>query len=88
MKLMLGNAPNLSMGSSAQIGSILLSRHYASRLAELAYQRGFDGYLLNFESSLPGGSEQARALAAWIVLLRAELHTKVGSHSDVVWWGP
>ncbi|KAL4067151.1 glycoside hydrolase family 85 protein [Scleroderma yunnanense] len=86
MKLLLGNVPNLTMDSGAPSGSIPLSRHYASRLAELAFQRGFDGYLLNFESSLPGGSEQARALATWVALLRAELHTKVGSHADVVWY--
>ncbi|KAI6040983.1 glycoside hydrolase family 85 protein [Pisolithus marmoratus] len=86
LKLLLGNVPSLSTGSPAVNGSIPISAHYASRLAELAFQRGFDGYLLNFESSLPGGSEQARALTAWITLLRAQLRSKVGTHADVVWY--
>lgn len=86
LKLLLGNVPSLSTGSDAASGSIRLSAHYASCLAELAFQRGFDGYLLNFESSLPGGAEQARALTAWITLLRAELRSKVGTHADVVWY--
>lgn len=86
LKLLLGNVPSLSTDRNAASGSIPLSRHYASRLAELAFQRGFDGYLLNFESSLPGGTEQARALTAWITLLRAKLRSKVGAHADVVWY--
>lgn len=64
---------------------IPISKRYAVLLAELAYQRGFDGYLLNFESDLPHGADQAHALAAWILLLRAELRAKVGSHAQVVW---
>jgi mannosyl-glycoprotein endo-beta-N-acetylglucosaminidase len=62
-----------------------MSRHYASVLAELARQRGFDGYLLNFECPLRGGLEQARALAGWILLLRSELVIKVGTHAQVIW---
>lgn len=86
MKLIVGNVSDLSINSIAQGGTIPLSRHYACSLAELAFQRGFDGYLLNFESSLPGGSEHARVLAAWVTLLRAELRTKVGDHSEVMWY--
>ncbi|KIK92795.1 glycoside hydrolase family 85 protein [Paxillus rubicundulus Ve08.2h10] len=66
--------------------TIPLSKRYAILLAELAYQRGFDGYLLNFEYKLESGIEQARALAAWIVLLRAELRAKVGPHAQAVWY--
>ncbi|KAI6119223.1 glycoside hydrolase family 85 protein [Pisolithus thermaeus] len=86
LKLLLGNVPSLSTDSNAASGSIPLSAHYASCLAELAFQRGFDGYLLNFESSLPGGTEQAHALTAWLILLRAKLRSKVGGHADVVWY--
>ncbi|TFK35723.1 glycosyl hydrolase family 85-domain-containing protein [Crucibulum laeve] len=66
--------------------SLPLSSHYARVLAELAYQRGFDGYLMNFEWSLPGGISQARALTAWVSLLRVELWKRVGSHAEVVWY--
>ncbi|KAF9224571.1 glycoside hydrolase family 85 protein [Gyrodon lividus] len=72
--------------SSTSTGAIPLSKRYAVILAELAYQRGFDGYLLNFEYHLKNGIEQARALAAWILLLRAELRAKVGSHARAVWY--
>lgn len=64
---------------------IPISKRYAVHLAELAYQRGFDGYLLNFESDLLYENDHARALAAWILLLRAELRAKVGPHARVVW---
>lgn len=64
---------------------IPISKRYAVLLAELAHQRGFDGYLLNFEFPLQYNGNQARALAAWILLLRAELRAKVGSHAEVVW---
>jgi mannosyl-glycoprotein endo-beta-N-acetylglucosaminidase len=63
-----------------------MSPHYARLLADLALQRGFDGYLLNFECTLGGGPEQARALAAWISVLRAELILKVGPHAHVIWY--
>ncbi|PFH47313.1 glycoside hydrolase family 85 protein [Amanita thiersii Skay4041] len=62
------------------------SSHYARVLADLAYQRGFDGYLMNFEWFLFGGAVQARALAAWVSLLREELWKKVGPHAEVVWY--
>ena len=65
--------------------SLPLSPHYARVLAELAQQRGFDGYLLNFECPLRGGIEQTRALAAWISILRVELKAKVGPHAQAVW---
>jgi mannosyl-glycoprotein endo-beta-N-acetylglucosaminidase len=71
--------------SNTSTGKIPLSRRYAVLLAELAYQRGFDGYLLNFEYKLKDGTEQARALAAWILLLRAELQAKVGPQAQAMW---
>ena len=63
-----------------------VSPHYARLLAELAYQRGFDGYLLNFEAPLRGGVEQTRALTMWIAMLEHELRRKVGAHAEVIWF--
>ncbi|KAF8622794.1 hypothetical protein AX15_006724 [Amanita polypyramis BW_CC] len=62
------------------------SGHYATVLADLAHQRGFDGYLLNFEQPLPGGADQAGMLALWVRLLREELWKKVGQHAEVIWY--
>lgn len=64
---------------------IPISKRYAVLFAELAYQRGFDGYLLNFESTLSYKTDHARALAAWILLLKEELRVKVGPHAQVMW---
>jgi mannosyl-glycoprotein endo-beta-N-acetylglucosaminidase len=66
--------------------SLPLSTHYARLLAQLAANRGFDGYLLNFECPLQGGVEQCRALAAWISLLRVELQKQVGPYAEVIWY--
>jgi hypothetical protein len=55
-------------------------------LADLARQRGFDGYLLNMECPLQGGPEQTRALSAWIDLLRHYLKTEIGYHAEVIWY--
>lgn len=66
-------------------GSLPVSPHYARVLADLARERGFDGYLLNFEFRLPAGAEQARALEAWVTILRQELKTKVGDHAQAMW---
>lgn len=66
--------------------SNFLSSHYARLLANLAHQRGFDGYLLNFECNLRGGVEQAKALSAWIMLLQRELRKIVGPHAQATWY--
>ena len=66
--------------------SLPVSPHYARLLADLAYQRGFDGYLLNFEVPLRGRVEQTRALSLWIALLERELKQVVGEHAQVVWY--
>ena len=55
-------------------------------LAELARERGFDGYLLNFEVPLSGQFEQTRTLAAWITLLQSEILAKVGPHGQTLWY--
>lgn len=65
-----------------------VSPHYARLLAELAHQRGFDGYLLNIETALGGGVEQTRALTLWIALLERELKRAVGQHAHVIWSVP
>lgn len=59
--------------------------HYARILADLAYQRGFDGYLLNIEVPLRGGVEQCRALSTWIGMLEEALRKRVGDHAQVIW---
>jgi len=58
-------------------------------LAELARQRGFDGYLMNFEASFNSdGTKQAHAASAWVSLLREEMQKAVGPHSEVIWYVP
>jgi mannosyl-glycoprotein endo-beta-N-acetylglucosaminidase len=84
----LPQAQDVSINSPQPSGSIALSSHYACLLAELAYQRGFDGYLLNFESSLSPGIQQAqsRALASWITILQSKLQERIGAHAQAVWF--
>ncbi|KAG6820456.1 hypothetical protein H0H93_000210 [Arthromyces matolae] len=89
LRLLVGHLPKSIHGpakSSSGSNTLPLSPHYARRLAELAAQRGFDGYLLNFECPLRGGPEQARTLAAWITVLQAEILAKVGSHGETHWY--
>ncbi|KAJ7983052.1 glycoside hydrolase family 85 protein [Mycena polygramma] len=89
LRLLVGRLPKSKTGPARQpteFRSLPLSPHYARVLAELAHQRGFDGYLLNFECPLRGGIEQTRAVAAWITLLVNEMKNKVGPHAEVVWY--
>ena len=51
----------------------------------LASERGFDGYLLNFEVQLPERSSDATLLEAWINRLETELRVAIGLHAQVVW---
>lgn len=90
LRLLFGKLPASKTGSAAPSSenrNIPISPHYARLLADLARERGFDGYLLNFEWHLQadGGVGHARALAAWIALLQAELKSKVGAHAEVIW---
>ncbi|KAF8173794.1 hypothetical protein K438DRAFT_129673 [Mycena galopus ATCC 62051] len=88
LRLLVGRLPKSKTGPAMQpteFRSLPLSPHYTRLLAELAHQRGFDGYLLNFECPLRGGIEQTRAVAAWTTLLVDELKSKIGSHAEVVW---
>ncbi|KAJ7057146.1 glycoside hydrolase family 85 protein [Mycena amicta] len=89
LRLLVGRLPQSKSGPARQptdFRSLPLSSHYARLLADLAHERGFDGYLLNFECPLRGGIEQTRSVAAWITLLVAELKSKIGPHAEVIWY--
>ena len=88
LRLVVGILPTSTTGQAGKATSSLtlpLSPHYARVLAELAKERGFDGYLLNVECALAGGVEQTRALAAWITILQSEIFEKVGPHGQTIW---
>lgn len=87
LRLLVGRPPDGTTGmKNLPLGlSLPLSPYYAKLLASLARQRGFDGWLLNFESDLDGGIEQARALTAWISLFENEMKRVVGEHAEVIW---
>ncbi|KAJ7735127.1 glycosyl hydrolase family 85-domain-containing protein [Mycena maculata] len=89
LRLLVGRLPKSKTGPARQptdFRSLPISPHYARVLAQLAHQRGFDGYLLNFECPLRGGIEQTRAVAAWITLLVDELKSAIGLHAEVSWY--
>ena len=87
LRLLVGALPKVVTGPAKPNAHTLpASPHYARLLADLAYQRGFDGYLLNFEAVLRGGVEQTRALTMWIAMLEQELNRKVGPHAEVIWY--
>ncbi|PPQ73301.1 hypothetical protein CVT26_015330 [Gymnopilus dilepis] len=89
LRLLVGKMPSSKtgqVGSSPTSLTLPLSPHYATVLAELARERGFDGYLLNFEVPLAGQFEQTRTLAAWITLLQSEILAKVGPHGQTLWY--
>ena len=91
LRLLFGRLPTSKTGPavspSVETSAVPVSPHYARLLACIARQRGFDGYLLNFEWHLhaDGGIGQARALSAWVSLLQAELKAKVGPHAEAIW---
>lgn len=88
LNLIIGSKPSTHSVPSAispSISDLRLSAHYASALAQLADDRGFDGWLLNFECSLTHAEEEARVLSAWIRLLKHELKKRVGPHAEVIW---
>ncbi|KAH7099340.1 glycosyl hydrolase family 85-domain-containing protein [Auriculariales sp. MPI-PUGE-AT-0066] len=60
--------------------------HYAEILAQLAAERGFDGWLLNVEVDLPNGAAHALKLVEWTCILRERLHELVGPHAQVIWY--
>jgi len=89
LRLLVGKLPTNARTGQVDTNSppttLPVSPFYAKLLAKLARDRGFDGYLLNFESALPGGVEQSRAAAAWATILQSELIKEVGPHAETVW---
>jgi len=85
-----GHSPSSKTGpAKATDDNITMSPHYARMLAELARQRGFDGYLVAFEDSFNSdGTKWARAVSAWVSLLREEMLKVVGPHAEVIWYVP
>ncbi|KAI5120734.1 hypothetical protein M0805_006440 [Coniferiporia weirii] len=88
LRLLVGNIPGFGSSASKAFrnNSLPVSPYYARLLADLARERGFDGYLLNFEYPFAGKSEQVRALEAWISILNAELKQKVGDYAQTIWY--
>lgn len=89
LRITLGKIPKSKTGQVESMDrplSLPFSPHYATVLAELARERGFDGYLLNFECALSGGPEQMRDIAAWITVLQSEILDKVGPHGETIWY--
>lgn len=90
LRLLIGKVPLHSATGQASsrpdlLRNLPISKYYASVLAKLARERGFDGYLLNFERNFAGGPEQVRAVEAWASILKSELVRLVGSHAETVW---
>ncbi|TFK64036.1 glycoside hydrolase family 85 protein [Pluteus cervinus] len=89
LRLLVGQLPTSKSGPAegrAPETGLPLSPHYAVLLAQLAEERGFDGYLLNFECSLQGQYAQTHALAAWITILQSELKARIGPHAETIWY--
>ncbi|KAI0789917.1 glycosyl hydrolase family 85-domain-containing protein [Abortiporus biennis] len=87
LRLVLGPIQFSTSGSPPNPTPTLpLSSHYATSLAHLAHERGFDGYLLNIECPLRGSFEQVRNLLVWISLLNRELKKWVGDWAECIWY--
>ena len=97
LKLLVGPLPSsqsaqpygpASPSTTGSYSGLPISTYYADLLAEFAKCRGFDGYLLNVEIRLVGGTEHARALCHWTSLLTASMKRIIGAHAEVIWYGP
>ncbi|KAJ3508430.1 hypothetical protein NMY22_g16622 [Coprinellus aureogranulatus] len=88
LRMIMGRIPgiNATEARTQANPTIPLSPYYAELLADVAKERGFDGYLLNIEIGLGRGAEEARALASWITILQNELVKKVGPHAQTIWY--
>ncbi|EAU82416.1 hypothetical protein CC1G_11102 [Coprinopsis cinerea okayama7 len=89
LRMVIGKTPGSTSNFHAERNAeytVPVSSYYAELFADLAVERGFDGWLLNVEIGLQGGSEQARGLAAWVALLQQEVLKKVGPHGLVIWY--
>ncbi|KAF8426601.1 glycosyl hydrolase family 85-domain-containing protein [Tirmania nivea] len=58
---------------------------YADQLVSLAKTYGFDGWLLNFESSFPSGTFDLPIFQSWLDYLKDEMHRAV-TGSQVIWY--
>ncbi|KAF8454938.1 glycosyl hydrolase family 85-domain-containing protein [Terfezia claveryi] len=58
---------------------------YANQLVSLAKTYGFDGWLLNFESSFPSGTFDLPIFQSWLDYLKDEMHRAV-TESQVIWY--
>lgn len=58
----------------------------ASQLAAIAKFYGFDGWLVNVEVALPGGSSSASDLAVFVAELTRTTRKVLGPVSEVVWY--
>lgn len=88
LRLIVGKLPSTSSASvkpQHPAPSLPLSPHYAVLLAELAAQRGFDGYLVNVECPLKGRFDQTQAFAAWMTILQDQMRKRVGPHAETIW---
>ncbi|GAA5889515.1 hypothetical protein JCM8208_001048 [Rhodotorula glutinis] len=81
-----------SSGSSASSRLDRLSTRYADYLVDLAFERGFDGWLVNVEVELGGegaSDEQkeahAAALVAWLRYLSSETRRRVPG-GEIMWY--
>ncbi|KAF5337381.1 hypothetical protein D9611_002993 [Ephemerocybe angulata] len=89
LRMLMGKVPGINTASEVETqanSTLPLTPYYAELLADIAAERGFDGYLLNIEIGLGRGAEQARVLAAWITILQAEMIKKVGPHAQTIWY--
>ncbi|KAK9237052.1 glycosyl hydrolase family 85-domain-containing protein [Lipomyces kononenkoae] len=58
---------------------------YADIFVRLAKHYGFDGYLLNMETTM-GNAAEARELLNFIEYLKFRLHKEIGSEARVIWY--
>ncbi|RPB26342.1 hypothetical protein L211DRAFT_901380 [Terfezia boudieri ATCC MYA-4762] len=58
---------------------------YANQLVSLAKTYGFDGWLLNFESSFPSGTFDLPIFQSWLEYLKDEMHRAV-TGGQVIWY--
>jgi len=58
---------------------------WVEKLAQIAHDYGFDGYLMNFEAELTS-VWLVEKLYLFLTLLRSALKSLVGEHAEVIWY--
>ncbi|TFK24205.1 hypothetical protein FA15DRAFT_641353 [Coprinopsis marcescibilis] len=87
LRMIVGRLPGGTDAQTYHVDfTVPVSSYYAELFADIAKERGFDGWLLNVEISLQGGAPQARGFAAWMTILQQEVLKKVGPHGQVIWY--